>query len=209
MKALLSSLLIPILACVPAFAGEGKPTIEQIEANLRKKGEYEYNLVGRRLLRPIDEVLFKRLAEHPEENADHDYPLSSWIQRAGLEGGKKYLWLLEAEALREDPAFRADILAFEYNVTDKAEVLDKLLELVRKEVGDAGGWDNSDVLALSAVNEWKKTKELLVSLDLSADGAGGDAIYAFWLERRHFFPDNREFPKDYRTFLEIFLGSQP
>jgi hypothetical protein len=35
---------------------------------------------------------------------------------------------------------------------------------------------------------------------MSADGAGGDERYGFWLKRRYFFPDSKDFPNNYQAF---------
>ena len=69
-----------------AAAAEGNPSRQEIEAMLGKKGSYEYNLVGKRLLRPIDEALLKRLLEDPEGNLKEDYILSTWLLRIAAEG---------------------------------------------------------------------------------------------------------------------------
>ena len=179
---------------------------------LRKKGDYEYNLVGKRLLRPIDDALLKRLLEHPEENDQHDYVLHSWLTRIAAESDRKYLWILEQEKRRYngDPERKwiaNKLLAYDYNVNGNQQAFETLLAQIRKEAQAkdslcAGNWLAVESLqALSAINEWRSCRDALGSTPLSADGAGGDALYGFWLTRRYFFPDNKEFPDDFEVFL--------
>ena len=122
MKSIVKLLLLSFLACLVSCAvDEGHAKKREIEAMLRKKDSYAYNLVGERLLRPIDDALLKRLLEHPEENDQHDYVLHSWLLRIAAESDRKYLWILEQEKRRYsgDPERKwiANILlAYDYNV---------------------------------------------------------------------------------------------
>lgn len=190
-----------LLLQVPVVAEESKTKME-IEAMLGKKDSYEYRLVGKRLLRPIDDALLKRLVEHPEETGEHDYALSTWLLRIAAEGDRKYLWLLDSKELQKggDRAKEEIIdilLAYDYNVNGNKKALDTLLDRVRKAMDQGDGWGAT--FALGAVNEWNLCKQALGGFG-GGDGAGGDERYGFWLTRRYFFRDNKEFPTDYRTF---------
>jgi hypothetical protein len=200
-KLLILSALVFQVSCV---ANESKNKME-IEAMLREKGSYEYNLVGKRLLRPIDEALLKRLVAHPDETGDHDFALSTWLLRIAAEGDRKYLWLLDSKELRKggDPG-REEIfdilLAYDYNVNGNQKALEVLLDRLRKAMKEERSWGVPHLFALAAVNEWDLCRQALGSHGLSADGSGGDERYGFWLTRRYFFPDDKKFPDKHETF---------
>lgn len=207
MKSIVKLLLFSFLACLVSCAvDEGHAKKREIEAMLRKKDSYAYNLVGERLLRPIDDALLKRLLEHPEENDQHDYVLHSWLTRIAAESDRKYLWILEQEKRRYsgDPERKwiANILlAYDYNVNGNQQAFETLLAQIRKEAhkDEWAVWELFQ--ALSAINEWNRCKDVFVIANPITDGAGGDEMYAFWLKRRYFFPDNKDFPDDFQVFL--------
>jgi hypothetical protein len=215
MKCIVKLLLLSFLACLVSCAvDEGHAKKREIEAMLRKEGEYEYNLVGKRLLRPIDDALLKRLLEHPEENDQHDYVLHSWLLRIAAESDRKYLWILEQEKRRYsgDPErnWIANILlAYDYNVNGNQQAFEKLLAQIRTEAqskNEDWNWKILELIhPLSAINEWDLCKATLISAPIETDGAGGDEVYAFWLQRRYFFPDNKEFPDSFDDFLRTII----
>jgi hypothetical protein len=190
-----------LLLQVPAIAEESNAKME-IEAMLRNVDSYEYRLVGARLLRPIDDALLKQLVVNPEETSEHDFALSAWLLRIAAEGNRKYLWLLDSKELKKGGDRGKEeiidiLLAYDYNVNGNKKTLDRLLDRVRKRRDQGEGWDSA--FALGAVNEWNLCKQTLAGLS-GGDGAGGDERYGFWLTRRYFFPDNKEFPNNYQTF---------
>ena len=73
MKTNIKSVIFTSFLSATVFAGEANPTKQEIEERLRTKDSYEYNLMGTRLLRPIDDGLLKLLAAQPEKSRDHDY----------------------------------------------------------------------------------------------------------------------------------------
>lgn len=197
-------ILFALVFQLPSGAEESD-TKMGIEAMLRKEGSYEYNLVGKRLLRPIDDALLKRLVAHPEETGEHDFALSAWLLRIAAEADRRYLWLLDSEELRKggNPGREEIIdilLAFDYNVNGNKKALETLLERVRKSIKENQSWCFARTSALAAVNEWDLCRKALGSGRMSADGAGGDERYGLWLQRRYFFPDNKEFPDNHQTF---------
>jgi hypothetical protein len=205
MKTIVKLLVLSALGFqVSCAVNESKNSME-IGAKLREKGSYEYNLVGKRLLRPIDEELLKRLVAQPEETGDHDSILSTWLLRIAAEGDRKYLWLLDSKELRKGgDAGREEVadilLAYDYNVNGNQKALEVLLNRLRKAMKEKQSWGVPHLYALAAVNEWDRCRQALGSQWLSADGAGGDERYGFWLTRRYFFPDNKSFPDDYQRF---------
>jgi len=193
-------IVLAALVAGSVFAGEKNPTKQELEAMLGKKGSYEYNLVGRRLLRPVDETLLKRLVEKPEESGEHDYVLSSWLLRIAAEGDRDHLWLLDSKELKKDGEAADLLLAYDCNVNGNQKSFDTLLERLRKAMKEQRTWSIPHLYALAAVNEWDRCRQALGSHRLSADGAGGDERYGFWLTRRYLFPDNKTFPDNYETF---------
>ena len=131
--------ILTSLVASSLFGGENSITKQGIEAMLSKKGSYEYNLAGRRILRPIDDALLRRLVANPDETREHDFILSTWLLRIAAEGDKNYLYLLDSDELRKggNPA-REEILdilfAYDYNVNGNKKALEALLERVRNEV---------------------------------------------------------------------------
>lgn len=182
------------------FGGEENPTKQELEAMLGKKGSYEYNLVGKRLLRPIDEALLKRLVVNPEESGEHDYILSSWLLRIAADGDRKYLWLLDCKELHKNGEPGDLLLAYDYKVNGNQKSLETLLGRLGKAMKEQQSWNVPHLYALAAINEWDRCRQALGSQGLSADGAGGDERYGFWLKRRYLFPDNKNFPDNYETF---------
>lgn len=172
----------------------------ELTAMLGKKGSYEYNLVGRRLLRPIDDELLKQLVANPKASGDHGFILSTWLSRVAAEGDPKYRWLLDRDELRKNVETDDLLLAYDYKVNGNQEALKTLLDRLKKAMKKEGSWGTPHLFALAAVDEWDLSREALGSHPLSGDGAGGDERYGFWLKRRYFFPDNRDFPDDYRVF---------
>lgn len=189
-----------VAAAIAVGADQPETKANPVEALLRKEGSYEYNLVGKRLLRSFDAELLTHLAKHPEENEKFDYQLVDIILRAAVEKNAKFQYLLKNEKLRKD--YEAALLAYDYNLTGNHQALETLLARFRKEAKERRSWELAILGSLSAVNEWKLIKDALGSVALSADGAGGDGRYAFWLRRRYFFPDNKSFPADYQTFCK-------
>jgi hypothetical protein len=197
-----------ILFLVSTFAFQGTcgadetPTKQEFERMLSKKGSYEYLLVGRRLLRPIDDALLKRLAANPDESSEHDYVLSSWLLRIAANSNQQYLWLLKSKELRKEGGYDDILLAYDYNVNGDNKAFETLLERVRKSIEEAKepSWGSAQYHALAAIDEWDLCRKALGSRYMSADGAGDDERHGFWLTRRYFFPDNKDFPKDYLAF---------
>lgn len=205
MKTIVKLLVLSALVFQVSCAVNESRSSKEIEAKLREKGSYEYNLVGKRLSRPIDEELLKRLVAHPEESGDHDFILSTWLLRIAAEGDRKYLWLLDSKELRKggDPG-REEIsdllLAYDYKVNGNPKSLEVLLNRLRKAMKEKRSWDVPHLDALAAVDEWDLCRQALGSRRLSADGAAGDERYGFWLKRRYFFPHNKSFPDNYQLF---------
>lgn len=200
MKTIVNLSILAALALVVAPGAEENAAKQEIKGMFSKEGSYEYNLVGRRLLHPIDEALLKRLVSHPEETSEHDYVLSSWLVRIAAEGDRKYLWLLDSKELRKGGETADLLLAYDYNVNGNRKALDTLLKRLRKVMKEQRTWGVPHLFALAAVNEWGLCRQALGSHGLSADGAGGDERYGFWLKRRYFFPNNKKFPDDYEAF---------
>lgn len=202
MKSLIIPLILAALVSGMASSAEGNPSKQDIEAMLGKKGSYEYNLVGKRLLRPIDEALLKRLMEDPEGNEKEDYILSTWLLRITAEGDRKYLWLLDRKGPQKEGEPDDILLAYDYNVNGNKKALETLLDRLRKAMAEKRSWSMEHLYALAAINEWDLCKQALGSQVLSADGAGGDERYGLWLTRRYFFPDNPAFPANYADFCK-------
>jgi hypothetical protein len=202
MKTVFIPLILAVLISGIASAAEGNPSKQDIGAMLEKEGSYEHNLVGRRLLRPIDETLLKRLVEQPEETGNHGYILSTWLLRIAAEGDRKYLWLLDRKALRNGGETDDILLAYDYNVNGNKKALETLLDRLRKAMAENRSWGVPHLYALAAINEWDLCKQALGSQAISADGAGGDERYGFWLKRRYFFPESPEFPDNYADFCK-------
>jgi hypothetical protein len=200
MSTVTKPVVLAALVAGSVFAGEKNPTKQELEAMLGKKESYEYNLVGKRLLRPVDETLLKHLVEKPEEAGKHDYVLSSWLLRIAAEGDRNHLWLLDSKELQKDGETADLLLAYDYNVNGNPKALATLLERLRKAMKERRTWGVPHLHALAAVNEWDRCRQALGSHGLSADGAGGDERYGFWLKRRYLFPDNKKFPDNYETF---------
>ncbi len=200
MKTTFSLLILSALAVQFPIGAEESDKRMELHAMLSKKGTYEYNLVGRRLLRPIDDVLLKRLAASPDESSEHDYALSPWLLRIAAESNQKYLWLLESKDLRNGGEPDDILLAYDYNINRNKKALEALLGRVRKSIEDGHSWGSARTSALAAIDEWDLCRQALGSGTMSADGAGGDERYGFWLTRRYFFPESKAFPKDYKAF---------
>ena len=135
------------------------------------------------------------LAKHPKN--DSDGRLGRLILRAAAEKDARFRYLLEQENLSEDPELELVLSAYDYAVNGKQKALEKILVRHRRL---AGNWDSDTVWVLSYVDEWNLTEKALGSRILSADGAGGDSRYAFWLKRRYFYPNNPQFPDNYDKF---------
>lgn len=198
---LVLSALVFQVSCTVNLGGDSRG----IEARLKEKGSYEYNLVGRRMLRPIDEELLKRLVAHPEETVDHDFILSTWLLRIAAEGDLKYRWLPDSKELRKGGGPGREeisdiLLAYDHNVNGNQKALEVLLNRLRKSMKDKRSWSVPPLHALAAVNEWDRCRRALGSHRLSADGAAGDERYGFWLRRRNFFPNQKSFPDNYQRF---------
>ena len=205
MKTKIKSVIITSFLSAAVFGGETNPTKQEIEERLKTKNSYEYNLMGKRLLRPIDDGLLKLLAAQPEKSRDHDYILTTWLVRIAAEADRKYLWLLDSKGLRSDgnpfnEEIGAILLAYDYNVNGNQKALDTLLGSLRKSMQEHGTWGLPQLFALAAVNEWDRCRQVFGSQELSADGAGDDERYGFWLKRRYFFPKNNSFPDNYAAF---------
>ena len=200
MNAIQQILLAGIASCAFAAADVPKPdnAHDQSLAKMREKGTYESNLVGH-LLKPFDSQLLIQLASNPE--ADTEEKLATLILRAGAEKNARFQYLLEQKELRKRPGIDLALFAFDYSVNGNQKALESILS---RHVNGAGqrSWDSETVMVLAYVNEWNLTKKALGSHVLSADGAGGDARYAFWLTRRYFFPANNQFPDDYQGFIK-------
>ena len=204
MNTITKLVILASLVASSLFGGEDNPTKQEIEAMLRKKESYEYNLVGEKLLRPLDEALLKRIVATPPdlEFGKHDSNLLRyWLLRIAAEGDRKYLWLLDSKRLQKDDMSNHLLLAYDCNANGNQKALQTLLDRARKVMRDHGTWHGGPCLfALAAVNEWEQCRQELASHDLSADGAGDDERYGFWLKRRYFFPDNKSFPGNYAAF---------
>ncbi len=94
------------------------------------------------------------------------------------------------------------LLAYDYNVNGNKKALETLLDRLREAMEEKRGWSMEHLYALAAINEWDLCKQALGSQVLSADGAGGDERYGFWLTRRYFFPANPAFPDSYADFCK-------
>lgn len=198
------SVLSAIVLQVPCGAEEGGKPVDVV-AMMSVEKSYEHNLVGKRLLRPIDDELLKRLMAQPEESENHDNILSTWLLRIAAEADRKYLWLLEDEAIQAggSPAkdeIRDILLIYDYNVNGRQKSLETVLERLREAMKEEESWSVQHLYALSAVNEWNLCRQALGSHPLLCDGSGGDERYGFWIKRRFFFPDNEQFPDDYEAF---------
>lgn len=196
---------LPNLAFADSEEVKPKPSAAE---QLKVVGSYEYNFAGKRLTRSIDPVLLKRLSEHPEEDSEFDNILSVWILKAGVEKREEFKYLLEIEALRKIPRIQFALLAYDYNINGNQKSLAKLLESLQVEVVNKEGWGAGSWAGLPSfnglegVNEWKLTKQILGSVKLSTDGSAGDERYGFWLTRRYFFPNDKEFPANYDNFCK-------
>ena len=201
MNTITKLIILTSLVTSSLYGGENNPTKQKIEAMIREKDSPEYNLMGEKFLRPIDDGLLKLLAAHPEQSSDHDYILTTWLTRIAAEADRKYLWLLDKKELQKDDLSNY-LLAYDYNVNGNQKALKTLLDRARKVMVEVGGtWGGGSYLcALSAVNEWDLCRQELASHSQSADGVGDSERYAFWLKRRYFFPDNKKFPDNYETF---------
>lgn len=143
------------------------------------------------------------LAKHPK--SDSDGRLGRLILRASAEKDARFRYLLEQENLREDPNLELVLCAYDYAVNGNQKSLEKILARHRKL---AGSWDSETVWVLGYIDEWNLTEKALGSRILSADGAGGDSRYAFWLKRRYFYPNKPGLPDNYEKFCREMSGQQ-
>ena len=190
---MLTGLIMGIVSCGPTPAGLKK---EHRVSKIWEKGSYEANLLGD-VQEPFNPDELVELAKHPK--SDSDGRLGRLILRAAAEKDARFCYLLEQENLREDPDLDLVLSAYDYSVNGRQKALEKILARHRKL---AGSWDSETVWVLGYINEWNLTKKALGSQVLSGDGSGTDTAYAFWLTRRHFYPNNSTFPDSYQKFRQ-------
>lgn len=191
---LLTGLIMGIVSCGPTPADSKK---EHSVSKISVKGSYEAKLLGDDL-EPFNPDELVELAKHPK--SDSEGRLGRLILRAGAEKDTRFRYLLDQENLRENPELELELSAYDYSVNGNQKALEKILALHTKATSGRS-WDSETVWVLGYMDEWNLTKKALGSWVLSADGAGGDSRYAFWLRRRHFYPHNPQFPDHYEKFL--------
>ena len=191
MLAPLTALIIGLVSCGPTPADLKK---EHGIPKIWEKETYEANLLGD-VQKPFNPDALVELAKYPERDSGGE--LGDHILRAAAEKDARFRYLLEQENLREDPDLELVLSAYDYAVNGKQKSLEKILARHRKV---PGSWDSDTVWVLGYIDEWNLTKKALGSRVLSADGAGGDARYAFWLRRRYFYPHNPRVPDNYEKF---------
>ncbi len=196
---MLTGFVMGIVSCGPTPAGLKK---EHRVPKIWEKGSYEANLLED-VQKPFNPDELVELAKHPK--SDSDGRLGRLILRAAAEKDARFRYLLEQENLREDPDLELVLSAYDYALNGKQKALEKILVRHRKL---AGSWDSDTVWVLSYVDEWNLTEKALGSRILSADGAGGDSRYAFWLKRRHFYPHNLQLPHHYEKFCREISEQQ-
>lgn len=195
----LTGLVIVLVSCGPTPADLKK---EHRIPEIWENETYEANLLGD-VQKPYNPDSLLELAKYPERDSGGN--LGDHILRAAAEKDTRFRYLLEQENLREDPDLELVLSAYDYAVNGKQKSLEKILARHRKL---AGSWDSDTVWVLGYIDEWNLTKKALGSRVLSADGAGGDARYAFWLRRRYFYPNNPQFPHDYEKFCREIREQQ-
>lgn len=198
MKAIHLVLCAIVSSCtfVPVEDIKSNKVRDQVIANMREKDTYESNLVGD-LLKPFDQQALVQMAANPE--ADTGGQFVDLILRAAAEKDAKFQYLLGKKELRKDPTVDLALLAYDYSVNGNQKALESIL-MRHVNAPPPRGWDSNTVMVLAYVNEWNLVKKVLGTSELSADGSGGDAHYAFWLTRIYLFPSNRQFPDDYKKF---------
>lgn len=190
-------------------ASPAKPRQEPSKTDERLKriwetGTYENNLM-RHQLEPFDAERLRHLVSDP---VNVNIEACSLILRAAAEKDARFQDLLKREDLRKELPVDMALSAYDYSVNGNRKALDHILEAHRAAGRENGGWGSAATWALSYVDEWNLTKEALGSHVMSGDGAGADERYAFWLIRRYYFPNNREFPTDYTRFTEDLIRAQ-
>lgn len=209
MKALRLTLIVLVSlvsSCTLTNTGTGRTDSADADvlAKVRQKGSYESNLVGD-LLKPFEPDSLVRLAEHPESGEAGQ--LVRLILRAGVEKDVRFQYLLAKKELRKNAEVDLALLAFDYSVNGNQSALKTILS---RHVDRASprSWESSTVLVLGYVDEWNLTKKAFESRPMSADGAGGDAQYAFWLRRRLLFPSNHQIPDNFQEFSNSVRDGQ-
>ena len=207
MKASHLGLFTILTSCTSVVAEAPKPdgpTDQILLAMIKKKGSWESNLVGD-LLKPFDHRTLVRMAsQHP--NID-ERELADLILRAAAEKDVRFRYLLDQKELRKDINVDLALHALDYSVNGNQKALEAILSR-HVDAVDQESWESLTVLVLAYVDEWNLVKKAIESRRLSADGAGSDAQYAFWLRRRYLFPSNKQFPDSFETFSSGVMEQQ-
>jgi hypothetical protein len=181
-----------------------KATQYKVE-NILVEGTYEFNLT-RNLRGPFDPEELLGFAAEPGKDPRR---LMELLLRAAADKDGRFLDLLQRPELRGEPEVELGLLTYDYAVTKNPAALEAILNLHYEEPGRyRRSWDTNVIMALSYIGEWDLTKQALESRLLSGDGTGGGARYAFWLRRRHLFPNDKSFPETYEQFQEEIIAAQ-
>lgn len=166
---------------------------------------YESNLAGD-FRAGFDSKALRELLDQAEPD---DRMLVSQILLAAAERNPACKDLLLRSDLRQKyPVFDLALSAYDFMVNGSDSALERILDAHRSAPVERGSWDSNPIWVLSYVDEWPRTEAALKSHLLMADGAGGDARYGFWLQRRYLFPLNQDFPKDYERFWKDLARAQ-
>lgn len=168
---------------------------------IRVQGTYENSLAGE-LFKPLDAAELTRLSEDPDRDI---YRFTDLILQAAAEKDSSFRQLVDRKDLRAESRVDLAISAYDYMINGNPAALESILGKFDKLAAEGRNGDSDELMVLAYVDEWDATRETLLSHGVGGDGAGGDAVYAFWLKRRFLFPNNPVFPKDYEAFkTEIF-----
>lgn len=171
---------------------------------IHMEGTYEHNLM-RSMLGPFDPAELRRVAEDPQRDERRFLEL---LLRAAAERDPSFRDLLGRPALRQDPQAELGLLTYAFSITRNREALEKILKLHTETPPENRTWDSNEIMALAVIDEWDLTRKALVAHQLSGDGSGGDAKYAFWLRRRYLFPQDKSFPQSYEEFTRQMREAQ-
>lgn len=166
------------------------------------------NFFVRDLIESFDGAELTRLAKtkNLEDNGEYE-AMARLVVRAAAEKHPGFQDLLSRPELRKKPMLDMALCAYDYAVNGNRVALERMDAFHRGAAGtDQGGFDGPAAWALGYVNEWDVTKQMLEAQP--SEGEIDDIRRAFWIKRRYFFPQNRDFPDDYDQFVREMNQAQ-
>jgi hypothetical protein len=109
------------------------------------------------------------------------------ILRAAGEKDPQFRDLIGRTDLRRDHEFDLALAGYDYAVNANGKALDFIL---KEDAKLSRGGDHSTIQVMSFLDEWERTPPVIRTHEAHADGTGGTAVTAFWLTRKHFFPEH-------------------